>query len=63
MAGAEYVFVVADNRAARRAVRPAPGAGDPVAIESGLAAGELVVVAGAEELADGQRVRTRPLEP
>ncbi len=63
MAGAEHVFVVADNRVERRPVRPAPGAGDPVAIESGLAAGELVVVAGAEELADGQRVRPRPLEP
>ena len=61
MAGAEHVFVVADNRVERRPVRPAPGAGDPVAIESGLAAGEL----GRRGRREARRrpAGARPLEP
>ncbi|HSM51765.1 MAG TPA: efflux RND transporter periplasmic adaptor subunit, partial [Thermoanaerobaculia bacterium] len=59
-AGAEHVFVVADGRAERRAVRVGGAAGDPAEVESGLAAGERVVVEGPEELAGGARVKVRP---
>jgi RND family efflux transporter MFP subunit len=57
-AGEEHVLVVgADGRLERRAVRLAPGGGDPVEIAAGLAAGERVVVAGPADLAAGNRVR------
>jgi RND family efflux transporter MFP subunit len=59
-AGAEHVLVVVDGKAERRAVRVGAAAGDPAEVESGLAAGEQVVVEGPEGLAGGERVRVRP---
>jgi RND family efflux transporter MFP subunit len=53
--GRDVVFVVRDGRAERRAVT-ASVAGEEAEILSGVAPGELVVVAGPAELADGQRV-------
>ena len=54
--GGAHVFVVADGRAVRRAVRPGEVRGEEVEVEGGLAAGERVVVRGPAELEDGQRV-------
>lgn len=54
----DAVFVVADGRAGMRLVRLGGRDGDAILIRAGLAAGETVVVAGAEALADGQRVTT-----
>ena len=53
----DVVFVVAGERAERRAVqtRPAPG-DDVVAVTSGLSAGERVIVEAPAELKDGDRI-------
>lgn len=56
----ELVFTVTDGRAALRLVRTAAATDGAVAIRAGLAAGETVVVAGAERLVDGQPVTVRP---
>jgi RND family efflux transporter MFP subunit len=57
-AGSEAVLVVGgEGVLERRAVRLAPGAGDPAVVVAGLAAGERVVVEGPAELAAGTRVR------
>lgn len=61
-AGEEHVLVVgAEERLERRAVRLAPGSGDPAEIAAGLTAGERVVIAGPADLVAGQRVR--PVSP
>jgi RND family efflux transporter MFP subunit len=54
--GSEFVFVVADGRAARRAVRVAARRGDELELASGVTAGERVVIDGPQDLADGDRV-------
>jgi RND family efflux transporter MFP subunit len=54
--GGSYLLVVVDERVSRRPVRAGRERGDAVEIESGVAAGERVVVAGPAELADGDRV-------
>lgn len=59
-AGEEHVLVLVDGRAERRPVRVGAAPGDPAEIESGLAAGERVVVEGPEGLAGGARVKVRP---
>jgi HlyD family secretion protein len=53
----DYVFVVADGVAERRAVAVGDRRADSVVVASGLAAGEAVIVAGPPDLADGDAVR------
>jgi RND family efflux transporter MFP subunit len=57
--GRDYVWVVKDGRAERRAVAAATGPGDSVTVTSGLAPGESVVIEGPPELADGMAVEER----
>ena len=54
---ARAVFVVRGGRAERRAVRLGQVSGEQVEILDGLAAGDVVVTAGAENLRDGAAVR------
>lgn len=53
------VLVVRDGRVERRAVRVGRAEGESLEVLAGLAAGEQVVVEGAEGLADGDRVKAR----
>ncbi len=55
--GRSYVFVVKDGVARSRNVVPGSSAGDSIAIASGVAPGERVVVAGGTALDDGMKVR------
>ena len=57
--GRDIVFVVANGQAERRAVAVADSDGASILVESGLAAGERVVVEGPATLADGDAVRER----
>lgn len=57
--GKPYVFVIEQGVARRRDVVPGNGAGDRVAITSGLAAGARVVTEGGTALEDGMKVRER----
>jgi membrane fusion protein (multidrug efflux system) len=60
--GARAVFAVRGDRAERRPVRIGESSGERVEILEGLAAGDTVVVAGADELRDGATVRVvRPV--
>ncbi|HSG80908.1 MAG TPA: efflux RND transporter periplasmic adaptor subunit [Gemmatimonadota bacterium] len=56
-AGRQVVWVVSGDRVERREVEAGPVSGGRREIRSGLAGGERVVVAGAEGLEDGARVR------
>jgi RND family efflux transporter MFP subunit len=58
-AGRAVVYVVEDGRATMRGVAPRPLGPDRVLIGSGLAAGEMVVTEGPENLADKARVKVR----
>ena len=52
-----YVYVLrADNTVTARIVRPGPGQGDDVAIDEGIAVGEVVVVDGTDKLKEGAKV-------
>lgn len=53
------VWVVRDGRLERRGVGVGAMAGEEATLLSGVTAGEAVVVAGPEELAEGQRARER----
>jgi RND family efflux transporter MFP subunit len=57
--GRTVVFVVDGGRVSMRPVTPRPLAGDRVSISGGLAPGELVVIEGPPNLADGARVKVR----
>ncbi len=58
--GAEsVVYVERDGKLVRRVVTPGRTSGDALEITSGLAAGDRVVVAGPEKLADGDAVRVK----
>jgi len=57
------VRVVKDGKVASRPVQIANFREDGAAISNGLQAGELVVVSGANKLADGQNVTPRPVTP
>jgi membrane fusion protein (multidrug efflux system) len=59
--GVRHVFVVADGRAQRRAVRLGLADGDRVQVLDGLAEGDQVVVVGQNTLTDGAAVQ--PLAP
>lgn len=56
-AGRPFVYVVADGRISRRPVEVAGFAGEAVALTSGVAAGEQVVISGTAMLGDGMAVR------
>jgi RND family efflux transporter MFP subunit len=56
-AGQAVVWVVQDDRVARRVVEAGPVSGGRREIRSGLSGGERVVVVGADELEEGTRVR------
>ncbi len=56
----DVVFVVVPGeKVERRAVQTRPATGDDVAVTSGLAGGEQVVVEGPSELKDGDRVKVQ----
>jgi RND family efflux transporter MFP subunit len=57
--GTDIVFVIRDDHVERRAVKLGDAEGDVVSVETGLAAGERVVVDGPADLADGDRVVVR----
>ncbi len=59
--GAAVVFVAAGGQASRRKVRVALEAGEWLAIEDGIAEGEMIVVRGHESLKDGLPVQV--MEP
>ncbi len=56
--GKSYVYTVVKGIAHRREVVPGNSQGDTIFINSGLAAGERVVMEGATALYDGMKVRT-----
>jgi len=55
----DYVFVVRDGIAERRAVAAGPERNGTILVESGLAPGEIVVIEAASELTDGAAVREK----
>ncbi len=57
----DIVFVVADNRLERRAIKTGGDRGDEVTVLSNLKGGEKVVVEGPEKLKDGDRVKEAKL--
>jgi HlyD family secretion protein len=57
--GQSIVFVLLEDRVERRAVRVGDATGDQVEVQSGLAAGDRVVVEGPPELADRSKVVVR----
>jgi multidrug efflux system membrane fusion protein len=59
-----FVYVVnnADQTVAVRAVTVGVSQGEEASIETGLAAGESVVVDGTEKLREGSKVELRPAE-
>jgi RND family efflux transporter MFP subunit len=59
----DVVFVVQDNKVERRAIMVGMPQGERIEVASGLSAGETVVVAGPETLADGARVKVMKEKP
>jgi RND family efflux transporter MFP subunit len=57
----DIVFIVADNKLERRAVRTGSTRGDDVMVLSNLKSGEKVVVEGPENMKDGERVKETKL--
>ncbi|NIW36906.1 MAG: hypothetical protein GWN32_10345 [Gemmatimonadetes bacterium] len=55
--GKQLVYVVSQDQVERRAVTVGAREGDDVVVLGGLSPGELVVVEGPDDLADGDRVR------
>ena len=58
-----YVFAVADGKAVVRRVKLGKAVGADMSVESGLEAGEQVVVQGIERLQPGMAVQASPLLP
>jgi membrane fusion protein (multidrug efflux system) len=56
-----YVFVVVDGKAAVRRIKVGEESGTGVTVESGLSAGDLVIVEGLQSLRPGTSVRATPL--
>lgn len=59
--GGVYVFVVEDGKAVVKRVKPAGESGNDVVIESGLSAGDQVIVEGLQGVRAGMAVRASPL--
>jgi RND family efflux transporter MFP subunit len=57
--GQDVVLVVENGRVERRAVTLGAVQGDEAFVETGLTAGEVIVIDGPEDLADGDRVEVR----
>jgi len=57
--GRDYVFVLSDGRAERRAVAAGAAHGDGILLASGVTPGEKVVVDAPAELSDGDAVREK----
>ncbi|MDH3600556.1 MAG: efflux RND transporter periplasmic adaptor subunit [Candidatus Tectomicrobia bacterium] len=55
-----FLWLVRDGRLDKRLVTVAQGSGGEVVVQTGLAAGERIVVEGPSALAVGQRVREKP---
>src|SRR4029079_19314433 len=55
----DIVFVVRDDKAERRAVKVLAAEGETARLASGVAEGESVVVEGAAELRDGEKVKVK----
>ena len=59
-----FVYVIKpDNTVTVRVVKPGPAQGESVSIESGLAAGEMVVVDGADKLREGAKIELIGKDP
>jgi membrane fusion protein, multidrug efflux system len=56
-----YVFVAEDGKAIIKRVKTGPEVGTGIAIESGLAPGDLVVVNGTQSLRPGAAVVATPI--
>jgi membrane fusion protein, multidrug efflux system len=56
-----YVFVVDDGKAAVRRIVPGDESGTGVVVESGLSAGDLVIVEGLQSIRPGVAVRATPM--
>jgi membrane fusion protein (multidrug efflux system) len=56
-----YVFVVDDGKAVVRRVKAGEESGTGIVIESGLSAGDLVIVEGLQSLRPGTPVRATPM--
>jgi membrane fusion protein, multidrug efflux system len=56
-----YVFVVADGKAAVRRIKVGEESGTGVTVDSGLIAGDLVIVEGLQNLRPGTPVRATPM--
>jgi RND family efflux transporter MFP subunit len=54
-----YVWALAEGRAARRGVRLAPGAGDPVGVLEGAQPGDVLIASPPADLRDGARVTAK----
>jgi len=59
----DRVWVAEEGRVRRREIEVGPNNFDLVQVRRGLAAGEVVVVHGKDDLTEGQRVRTRLMPP
>jgi len=57
---ASYVFAVRDGKLERRAVSLGRGMAGDVEVIAGVNAGDELVVSGAENLRDSEKVETRP---
>lgn len=58
-----YVFVVENDKAAIRRVKPGGESGTNVVIEEGLSGGELVILEGLQSIRPGATVRATPVQP
>ena len=58
-----YVFAVEDGKAVVRRVKPGEEVGANVSIDSGLKAGEQIVVEGIQGIRPGVRVLASPIPP
>jgi membrane fusion protein (multidrug efflux system) len=58
-----YVFVVENDKAVVKRVRPGSESGVDIVIQEGLSGGELVVVEGLQSLRPGAAVRAAPIQP
>jgi RND family efflux transporter MFP subunit len=58
-AGTAFVFLVRDGKAERRAISLGPERGSDVAVMAGLSPGDSLIVKGAENLHDGDKVEIR----
>jgi multidrug efflux pump subunit AcrA (membrane-fusion protein) len=59
---ASYVFAVRDGKLDRRAVSLGHATENDVEVVAGVNAGDAIVVSGAENLRDGEKVETRTRE-